>query len=81
MRNFQIRTEKHTAVFRLGAEFTEANGRLCWTEIGLEKMMHLGLWQREVDATGDLIAKPVRVEEAMCLPRARALIIVPHHAR
>jgi hypothetical protein len=75
MRDFVIRTDERTAVFRFGSEFTQSNGRLCWTEIGLEKLIDLGLWQREMDASGNLKAKPLRVEQAMSLPSARPLII------
>ena len=78
MRDFVIRTNKHTAVFRLGTEFTEGDNRLCWTAIGLEKMIDLGLWDKDIDARDNLKANPLRVEEAMRLPTARPLVLGLH---
>jgi hypothetical protein len=71
MHDFVLRTAKQTAVFRFGPDFTEGERRLCWTAKGIEKLIDLGLWQRELDARGNLKSKPIRVEAAMRLPIAR----------
>jgi len=76
MKDFVIqgRTGSHAEVFRFGIDFNEGEHRLCWTRSGLEKLIELGLWRRELDRRGSLKTKPMRVETAMQLPNARPLV-------
>jgi hypothetical protein len=58
------------AIFRFGPDFTGGETRLCWTAQGLEKLIEIGLWQREFDKRGNLKSKPLGVEARMNLPVA-----------
>ena len=75
MKDFVIqgRIGNQAAIFRFGIDFCQGEQRLCWTKAGLDKLIELGLWRRELDARGNLKSKPIRVEAAMQLRNARVL--------
>ncbi len=67
MHDFTVTLGRRKANFTFGTDFSEGENRLCWTLAGLDKLIALGLWRREFDRHGNLIAKPMTVEMAMKL--------------
>ena len=62
-RDFRVTRNSFFATFFEGHDFTEGEDRLCWTLPGLNKMIGLGLWKRELDQRGNLKTKPPTVAE------------------
>jgi hypothetical protein len=62
MHDFSLNLDKGTATFQFELDFTDGVDRLCWTPIGIEKLIKLGLWKRQFDR---LITKPMAVETLM----------------
>jgi hypothetical protein len=66
-RDFRLASNGFFATFFEGHDFDEGEDRLCWTMAGLNKLMALGLWKRELDQRGNLKAKPPTVAQMMGL--------------
>jgi hypothetical protein len=43
--DFSLSLNKGTATFQFELDFAEGVDRLCWTPIGIEKLIKLGLWK------------------------------------
>ena len=73
MRAFKITIGGTTATFRPGKEFSDGEERAHWTLDGLEKLIQLGVWERQLDRRGNVLKKPPTVEEISRLPTAQPL--------
>ena len=73
MRAFRITIGKSTAVFRRGADFADGDNRAHWTLEGLQKLIDLGVWERQLDRRGTVLKKPPTVEDVARLPGAQPL--------
>jgi hypothetical protein len=58
MDEFQITAKGRTETFRIGNDYGPGEIRQHWTLSGLEKLIRLGLWKREIDKRGRVKAKP-----------------------
>ncbi len=65
VRDFRLRVAGETILFRFGVDFAEGTERLCWTLLGIEKLIAHGLWTRQFDRRGKLLKKPLSVEALM----------------
>ncbi len=70
MYQFRITSKNRTETFRFGNDYGPGEVRQHWTLSGLEKLIRLGLWKRELDSRGNVKAKPPTVE-----------MIIRHHKR
>lgn len=71
MREFVITVGRVTRTFSEGIDFGPGESRQHWTLSGLQKLIELGLWRREIDKRGNLKAKPPTVEMIRRLSAAR----------
>ncbi len=62
MHKFYITVGHLTETFRSGSDYGPGETREHWTLAGLEKLIRLGLWRRELDKRGNVKVKPPTVE-------------------
>jgi hypothetical protein len=74
MHEFQITAKGRTETFRIGDDYGPGEIRQHWTLSGLEKLIRLGLWKREIDKRGGVKAKPPTVEMMMRLAKNQRLM-------
>lgn len=74
MNEFQITAKGRTETFRIGNDYGPGEVRQHWTLSGLEKLIRLGLWQRELDQRVRVKAKPPTVEAMMKLAKNQRLM-------
>ena len=60
---FTITRSGNSQTFTPGIDFADGETRQHWTLCGLEKLILLGLWQRELDRRGTVLKKPPTVEQ------------------
>jgi hypothetical protein len=73
MDEFQITAKGRTETFRIGNDYGPGEIRQHWTLSGLEKLIRLGLWKREIGKRGGVKAKPPTVEMMMRLAKNQRL--------
>ncbi len=71
MQEFRITAASGTETFREGNDYASGETRQHWTLSGLEKLINLGLWKREIDKRGNVKVKPPSVEMIMRFANAR----------
>ncbi len=71
MHQFRITAANRTETFREGNDYAPGETRQHWTLSGLEKLIKLHLWKREIDKRGNVKVKPPSVEMIMRLANAR----------
>ena len=71
MKAFKITVGSVSASFAPGKEFSEGDERAHWTLEGLDKLILLGIWERQLDRRGTVLKKPPTVEEVGRMPAAR----------
>jgi hypothetical protein len=74
MDEFRITGRGRTETFRLGNDYGPGEVRQHWTLSGLEKLIRLGLWKRELDGGGKVKLKPPTVEMVMRLSKNQRLM-------
>jgi hypothetical protein len=74
MHEFQITAKGRTETFRIGNDYGPGEVRHHWTLSGLEKLIRLGLWKRELDKQARVKAKPPTVETIMKLAKNQRLM-------
>ncbi len=62
MHKFYITVGHLTETFRSESDYGPGETREHWTLAGLEKLIRLGLWHRELDKRGNVKVKPPTVE-------------------
>lgn len=75
MQAFSVTIDGTSETFNPGADFADGEARQHWTLPGLEKLIHLGLWRRQLDRSGMVVEKPPAVEQVRNLPGARAAAV------
>ena len=73
MRAFKITIGSVSASFTPGKEFSDGDERAHWTLEGLNKLILLGIWERQLDRRGNVLQKPPTVEDVGRLPTAQPL--------
>ena len=72
MDSFTISRSGNTQTFTPGVDFADGDTRKHWTLSGLDKLIALGLWQRQLDQRGTVLKKPPTVEQVRALAAAAA---------
>lgn len=70
---FTLTVRGISQTFTHGIDFTDGDTRQHWTLSGLEKLIALGLWKRQLDRRGTVVVKPPAVERVRRLASATAL--------
>jgi hypothetical protein len=81
MQDFKLSNNSFFATFFEDHDFAEGEDRLCWTMVGLNKLIALGLWRREFDGPGNLKSKPPTVADLMRMAKEQAASIGSRQAR
>ena len=71
MRAFILTVDGATETFNPDVDFADGESRQHWTLQGLQKLIRLGLWHRQLDRRGTVLEKPPAVERVRRLPGAR----------
>ncbi len=58
MHEFNIRVGERAETFRIERDYAPGDTRQHWTLAGLEKLIRLQLWKRELDRGGNVKVKP-----------------------